>query len=227
MQICESKKLKQCWWSCSSEVGPLRVVIYVSGRVSSCFTQRLKHAPPANALGDSPRPPSLSLSLSLLHIASVVREVGWDRRWGLDHSLRGGGDRASQTAQAFKGCAAARDGASCRDTRSSRDPSVWLSLSVFGFAYGDLSLFASLYGREGCFSSRNIQSKSVWFLFKMLLIDAITAARGELRVSRACKLCTVRINTLEVLRCIDAVSLSWRNDRTVVQLRMKRAYLDS
>lgn len=79
-------------------------------------------------------------SLSLLHIASVVREGGWDRRWGLDHSLRGGGDRASKTAHAFEGCAAARDGASCRYTSSSRNPSVWLSLSVFGFAYGDLSV---------------------------------------------------------------------------------------
>lgn len=57
----------------------------------------------------------------------------------------------------------------------------------------------------------------------MLLIDAITAARGELRVSRACKLCTVMIHTnrLKVLIYIDAVFQGWRNFSMVVQLRLR------
>lgn len=138
------KELKLCWRSVFSEVGPLRVVIYVS--VRGCEARAAPHSYSSTRRqplrSATLRPLSLfSLaSLSLLHIASVVREGGWDRRWGLDHSLRGGGDRASKTAHAFEGCAAARDGASCRYTSSSRNPSVWLSLSVFGFAYGDLSV---------------------------------------------------------------------------------------
>lgn len=150
-------------------------------------SSRLQHAP----CKDWDAPPATAHPLSLFHIALVVREgerrLRRNRRWGLDHSRRGGGDRAPRTHLKD-----ALPRATARPVDIQRACGIeapgFLFLSMFGFVQENLSLSDTPWahsitlrteeeeGGVSCFSSRNIQSKSVWFLLNMLLIIAITAA---------------------------------------------------
>lgn len=152
-------------------------------------SSRLQRAPWKD--WDAPPATAHPLSLSLFHIASVVREgerrLRRNRRWGLDHSRRGGGDRAPRTHLKD-----ALPRATARPVEIQRACGIeapgFLFLSMFGFVQENLSLSDTPWahsitlrteeeeGGVSCFCSRNIQSKSVWFLLNMLLIIAITAA---------------------------------------------------
>lgn len=81
---------------------PLRAVFFFfffSGRGWDARAASNSHSQPETPARDAP--PATAHPLSLFHIASVVREgerrLRRNRRWGLDHSRRGGGDRAPRT----------------------------------------------------------------------------------------------------------------------------------
>lgn len=161
-------------------------------RRASCFKQSL-------TARDSRARRSASHCASSLSVSHCFSRTGGreasglrrNRRWGLDHSRRGGGDRAPRThlkdalprATARpveiqqRACGIEASGFSIHVWLCARKPvTIWHSVSTqHHFTDGRI-------GKEEWAVSllANIQSKSVCFLLNMLLINAITAA---LRVS--------------------------------------------
>jgi len=179
-----------------------------------CFKHSLTHS----LAGSSRLRAVQELRHSASHCASFLsvshrfsRKGGRERGvWGgivgevLDHSRRGGKDRAPRTHLKD---ALPRATARPVEIQQARriEASAVLFLSMFGFVQENLSLFDTPWahnitlqtgeeeGGVSCFSSCNIQSKSVWFLLNMLLIIAITAAPRVLCVPPEAS-CTVTMH---------------------------------